>query len=42
MADILCVLFMEFTSQAIVDELNLSARMSLHHPSNINQEYWRP
>ena len=36
MADILCVLFMECVSQAIVDELNLSARMSHRPPSNIN------
>lgn len=37
MADILCVLFMECMSQAFVDESNLSARMSLRPPSNINQ-----
>lgn len=37
MADILCVLLMECMSQAIVVELNLSARMSLRPPSNICQ-----
>lgn len=37
MADILCVLFMECMSQAIVDELSLSARMSLRAPSNVSQ-----
>lgn len=34
---LLCVLFMECMSQAIVDELSLSVRLSLRPLSNINQ-----
>jgi hypothetical protein len=37
LADILRVLFMEYTSQAIVDDLCLSARMFLRPTSNITQ-----